>query len=157
MKKIIAIILCAVSLGSLFSACAKSEEKMIDEAGAENNFVDLTTLSSTLVYSEVYNMVTAPESYVGKKVMMRGNFAVYENPKLDKKYYACVIADATACCQQGIEFVLSDDDKLTYPDDYPGEGDEIVVIGDFNTYTEDGNEYCHLENAVLSAADKTGE
>ena len=32
--------------------------------------VDLTQLSSTLVYAEVYNMASNPQSYVGKTVRM---------------------------------------------------------------------------------------
>ena len=35
--------------------------------------VDLTQLSSTLVYAEVYNMASNPQSYVGKTVRMKGN------------------------------------------------------------------------------------
>ena len=37
--------------------------------------VDLTKLSSTMVYSEVYNMMSSPESYMGKRVRMKGSFA----------------------------------------------------------------------------------
>lgn len=110
--------------------------------------VDLTALSSTMVYAEVYNMMTAPESYVGKIVKMHGQFAVYEAEETGLKYFACVISDATACCQQGLEFVLSDT-SLSYPDDYPTLDTEITVIGEFQTYLEDGDTYCHLANSTI--------
>ena len=42
---------------------------------AEGIDVDLTALSSTMVYAEVYNMITAPEQYRGKVVKMEGLFA----------------------------------------------------------------------------------
>lgn len=113
--------------------------------------VDLTTLSSTLVYSEVYNMLTSPDDYIGKTVKMKGLFSLYyaydENDEIipNQIYYACVIADATACCQQGMEFILGNDAK--YPDDYPAEDTEITVVGEFRTYMEGPNMYCHLVNA----------
>jgi len=107
--------------------------------------VDLTKLSSTMVYSEVYNMLTGPESYLGKRVRMKGTFWYAEGD--GRYYFSCIIADATACCAQGIEFVLKDQRKV--PDEYPAEGSEITVVGIFDTYTEDTYQYCQLIDAVL--------
>ncbi len=109
--------------------------------------VDLTALSSTMVYSEVYNMVTAPENYIGKTVKMDGLFAHYHDAATNNDYFACIIQDATACCAQGIEFVLTDD--YTYPDDYPEIDDFIRVVGVFDTYREGDYTYCTLRNAKL--------
>ncbi len=109
--------------------------------------VDLSVLSSTMVYSEVYNMMTNPNDYIGKTVKMSGNFSVFEDVNTGKRYFSVLIADATACCSQGIEFVLGSDKK--YPEDYPQIEDEITVIGKFQTYEEDGNKYCTLVDAVI--------
>ena len=118
-----------------------------DVTGTEGIDVDLTKLSSTMVYSEVYNMMTVPEDYIGKKVKMEGQFAIYEDENAGKIYFACIISDATACCQQGIEFELKDD--LKYPDDYPELGTDVVITGDFDTYSEGDKEYCILRNAIM--------
>ena len=107
--------------------------------------VDLTVLSSTMVYSEVYNMVVYPEDYIGKTVKMKGQFAFYLDESTGKYYFACIIADATACCSQGIEFELKGD--YVYPDDYPEPGTEICVVGVFDTYSEGDYLYCTLRNA----------
>lgn len=107
--------------------------------------VDLTRLSSTMVYSEVNNMMTTPESYVGKVVRMNGKLAVYKYP--ERNYYTCIIKDATACCQQGMEFLWAGDHK--YPDDYPNEGDGIIVTGIFDIYYEGDNKYVQLKDASL--------
>ncbi|MCR5486579.1 MAG: hypothetical protein K6F35_03500 [Lachnospiraceae bacterium] len=115
--------------------------------GTEGIDVDLTTLSSTMVYSEVYNMLVSPENYIGKTVKMDGSFAFYHDEYSNKDYFACVIADATACCSQGIEFILTDD--YTYPDDYPEEGGEICVVGVFDTYQEGDYTYCTLREAKI--------
>ena len=58
------------------------------------------------------------------------------------------ISDATACCSQGIEFVLTDD--YTYPDDYPERGSEICVMGVFDLYEEGTYTYCTLRDAVIA-------
>ena len=107
--------------------------------------VDLTRLNAIMVYSEVNNMMTTPEDYVGKKVRMRGKLAVYKYP--ERNYYTCIIADATACCQQGMEFLWAGNHK--YPEDYPNEGDEITVTGVFDIYYEGDKKYCQLKDSSL--------
>lgn len=108
--------------------------------------IDLSTMSSTFVYAEVYNMLTDPDSYMGKTVRMQGVFTMAEG--VDRNYYACIIADASACCSQGIEFVTTA--ALKYPEEYPPIGSEIIVDGVFDTYLEDGYLYCQLSNAQMS-------
>ncbi len=78
---------------------------------------------------------------------MEGTFNVYKDEKTGKNFYACIVKDATACCEQGIEFVLEGDNK--YPDDYPKNNGKMKVIGTFNSYEEDGKTYVRLEDAVL--------
>ena len=116
-------------------------------SGSGDIDVDLTALSGTMVYSEVYNMMASPGDYVGKTVKMDGTFALYHDEESDNYYFACIVKDATACCSQGIEFVLTDD--YTYPDDYPAPDEEITVVGVFDTYMEGEYMYCTLRSAVL--------
>ncbi len=123
--------------------------KTTDTAAAKID-VDLTQLSSTMVYSEVYNMLNKPDGYKGKTVKMNGAFSVYEDESTGNVYLACIIADATACCSQGIEFQLAG--KHKYPDDYPELGSEITVTGTFGTYDEGEYTYCQLSDATLEVA-----
>lgn len=109
--------------------------------------VDLTVLSATMVYSEVYNMMVSPEDYIGKTVKMKGRFAVYHDEASGSYYFACIIKDATACCAQGIEFVPADDRE--YPEGYPQVDEEICVVGVFDTYREGNYTYCTLRGAKL--------
>ena len=98
-------------------------------------------------------MMYSPDDYIGKTIKMEGQFAIYqatdETGALipDQIYFACVIADATACCSQGLEFVLAG--EHTYPDDYPELGNEITVTGTFELYEEDGFQYCRLADAEM--------
>ena len=118
------------------------------EQNAEVIDVNLTALSSTAVYAEVMNMMVEPESYIGKTVKMKGIFAVYVDETTGQQYFACIIADAFGCCQQGLEFILKGEHK--YPDDYPTADSEITVTGTFETYTEDKFTYCRIKDAVMN-------
>ncbi len=115
--------------------------------GSDDIDVDLTAISGILVYSEVYNMMSTPENYMGKKIKMEGIYTIYFNDSYSVRYDACIVQDATACCATGIEFELSD--ELKFPDDYPEEGDIITVEGIFDTYEEGSYTYCTLRNASL--------
>ena len=156
MKKLFCVVLIVLTLNSL-SACGSKKDKGTTDnqtanpsvsqnqttekssesapttskpaQSADGIDVDLTKLSSTMVYSEVYNMMVSPDNYIGKTVKMNGAFAYYEDPGTKKQYFACIIADATACCSQGLEFILTGDH--TYPNDYPGLSSVITVTGTF--------------------------
>ena len=161
MKKLLAIFTSAVMLVLVFSGCKVTEsqvenkanqtsKKTINDILAESqannttvapkvdypelNYsaeVDLTKLNSNMVYSTVYSMVNSPEEYKGKTVKAQGTFDIFTDPKSGKLFYACVIADATACCSQGLEFVWRGEHN--YPDDYPKVGEPITVGGVFGT------------------------
>ncbi len=148
MKKVICILMSVLILFS-FAACGDAQNTTPNTPSSTGDIdVDLTAMSSTAVYAEVYNMVTTPSDYNGKKVRMTGQFSVYEDESTGNVYFACLIADATACCSQGLEFVLSGD--YTYPNDYPELGTDITVTGIFGTYDEYGNTYCQLTDAVMA-------
>ena len=180
MKKLFCVVLIVLTLSSL-SACGSEKDKGTTDNQAPNPSVsqnqttekssesapttsksaqsadgidvDLTKLSSTMVYSEVYNMMNAPGDYIGKNIKIKGQFAigyVYNTdgtPDESTARFACVIADATACCSQGLEFILTG--EHTYPNDYPELGSEITVTGTFEVYKENGFQYCRLVDATL--------
>lgn len=149
MKKIIAII-CALCVVLSFSACSKNKpilKSTTEQTTARVVDVDLTKLSSTMVYSEVYNMMIYPDQYVGKTVKMQGQYNEYYDEETDKTYYACVIADATACCQQGLEFEIADEfDTLGIINN-----DDIEVVGTFGTYNEGELQYFRLTDTIIKS------
>ena len=101
--------------------------------------LDLTQLSATMVFAEVAAMVRTPEDYLGKRVRMAGPLAVYEaNPALGIDYfYTVVIQDATACCQQGMEFIWPEGTL-------PEAGTGLVVTGTFAEYDCGGLPSYHI-------------
>lgn len=126
------------------SVMSEEEENLKEDDSID---IDLTSLSSTMVYSEVSHMMYEPENYIGKIIKMDGTFSSYYDEATGNYYFACIIKDATACCAQGFEFELTDD--YTYPDDYPKEGDPVSVVGEFDTYQDGEYLYCTLRNARL--------
>lgn len=125
-----------------------SSMKEADEkAETSGDMVDLTVLNSTMVYSEVYDMTSKPENYIGKRVKMAGLFTAYQDETTKKRYFSCIIQDATACCAQGLEFELKE--KRKYPEEYPEEEEEITVVGTFDTYEEEGYMYCVIKDAAF--------
>ena len=110
----------------------ESSEAPVDLKGADGTDLDLTKLSATMVFSEVYNDETK-----------------------DTDYYSCIVQDATACCAQGIEFKLAD--NYRFPDDYPPEGSEITVRGRFDVYKEGEYKYAVLKDAVLEKVNTENE
>lgn len=146
MKGMVAVLIALGLLCSALAGCAPKDAQLGQQsAGGKADSkpdVDLTSLSSTMVYAEVYNMMNEPNRYMGKTVKVRGQY--YANYFEDAKqyYHFIVVADATACCQQGLEFIWSG--EHTYPDDYPEDGTLIEVTGVYGSYKELGETYYYL-------------
>ncbi len=102
-------------------------------------------MSSDMVYLTVYQMLVNPDAYFGKTVRMSGIYyaSYYEVTGLYYQY--CIIADATSCCSQGLEFIW-DDGSHAYPAEYPDNYTQVEVTGTFGTYEELGvTYYCLLD------------
>ncbi len=155
MKNILCLFL-ALILSLTFVSCSKkdAENNTLNSKAANQSSqntsdnsaeIDLTAMSATMVYTELYNMVAKPDAFVGKTVKMRGKYSVYKGD--GRKYYVCEVTDSTACCSQGLEFILKDGEE--YPEYDSKVPCEIEISGKFNTYLEDNQQYVQLEEASL--------
>lgn len=123
-------------------------EKVSEIPQSQSIDIDLTQMSSTMVFGEVYNMMMNPDDYQGKVIKMKGQFLTDIDTANNKRYYACLILDATACCAQGLGFVPKD--GYLYPEDFPEPDGKITVTGTFDYFRE--NEYiinCRLLDADI--------
>ena len=133
---------------------AAEADVLLDEPGAGDEpedggiDLDLTEMSGTVVYAQVYDMMAEPEAYLGSRVRVKGRLSYYRDEESGREYFAAVIADATACCAQGIEFVWAGAHR--YPDDYPPLDTEVTVTGVFDTYDEDGITFVQLKDAGVT-------
>lgn len=109
--------------------------------------LDLTKMSATMIYSTMFDMLVMPEDYIEKNIKVKGWFETYTDPYSGELYYAVVVPDATACCQQGLEFVWPGDHK--YPEDFPQAGADITVTGIYKLIENDGISYNYLEASKI--------
>ena len=105
--------------------------------------LDLTKMSATMIYSTIFDMLIMPEDYVEKIIKVKGWFETYMDTKSGELYYAVLVPDATACCQQGLEFIWKG--NHAYPDDFPKPGQNITVTGIYKMIENDGVTYTYLE------------
>ena len=140
------IIACLVCLWVLFSLCGAGAEMSVREEPIIVD-LDLSGMSGTVVYAQVYNMMYDPDSYLGKVIRMAGYYNYFDDQAHGMVYHACIVPDATACCAQGIEFVWTG--EHLWPDEYPEIGADIIVTGRLEMYEEDGVKYLHLVDADL--------
>ena len=131
-----------------YGQVVNGDSSVIAQYKSDGVDVDLTLMGSDLVYATVYQMMSKPEEYEGKTIRIEGKYYASYYPITDKYYNYCLIADALACCSQGLEFELAG--GAVYPDDYPADQSEVVVTGVFETYTEEAGQtfyYCRLRDA----------
>lgn len=121
----------------------ETETRQPETAGEDGIDVDLSKLSGTMAYAEVYNMMVYPEEYIGKTIRIRGPYYASYLEDTDTYYHYVIITDATACCESGIE-VIWDNNEHVYPDEYPDNLTEVEATGIFNTYEEGGYTYGYI-------------
>ena len=139
-RTVIVAVLCIFALVSASFATEKVSANNVD--------LDLTRMSSTMVYSMVFQMVTEPKKFVGKKIKMKGVFSSYQDEETGRRFFGCVIKDALACCSQGLAFETAK--VRRYPNDYPDEGTPITIIGTFEfEKEEDGIGFPIIKKATL--------
>ena len=142
---------------------ATYEALVIDDSTAEpateeylgepdpNVDVDLTVMGKDMVYATVYQMMCYPEDFIGKKIKTKGTYTACWYEETQKWYTYCIIKDALACCQQGLEFTWEDGNHDM--SEYPEEGTDIEIVGTFRVYKDfedDVYQYCELENATMT-------
>ena len=156
MKKLFLLLICITLLSC--KAKDKTNNAGLEAAAAAKNTVvesvettadqskvdlDLTKMSATMIYSTIFDMLVMAEDYVDKNIKVKGWFETYTDPNTAELYYAVVVPDATACCQQGLEFVWLG--EHSYPADFPETGADITVTGRYKLIENDGITYNYLE------------
>lgn len=118
-------------------SCNKKSTEILDSKNSSfdsdsEDFVDidLTKMSSTMIYAEVFRMMIEPETFEGKRIRISGKFMDFRD--VPESEYAVLVPDATACCEQGIGFKY---DFKTLP-----EVNSIITVTGIFTITYDKND-----------------
>ena len=156
MKRIAAlcsiVLLACVILLAPVPVSAEQETTTVSAYEEQSIDLDLSRLSGTVVYAQIYQMAIHPEDYIGKIIRLSGWYDAVIDSDTGVVYTVCFISDAAACCAQGVEFVWAG--EHSFPDSYPEPGAEITVIGRFETYFEGEWEYMHLVDAEVLLENK---
>jgi len=131
---------------------AASENTKIDENPAEASKVDLdlTSMSNTMIFAEVYKMTNSPDEFLGKTIKVSGRYNTSHSDESGRDYHFILVSDVAGCCQQGIEFIINGDYSNT--DDYPDDNNKIEVTGVFKSYTvfEYTHYYLDTDNSAVT-------
>ena len=113
------------SASAAFFDCTVPQKKVRD--------MDLTRLSSAIVYAQVYNMLMEADNFNGVHVKMNGIF--YENTDSEKgSLFQCVLVkDSTGCCSVGFD-VLKGNESIKFPANLT----EVQVEGTFTVKEDSG-------------------
>ncbi len=142
-KKLMVIFLACLTVAVFLSSC--NEENTQDEQPAEGIDIDLTVMSDTIVYSQVYAMMVSPSDYRGSTIKAEGTFRSEYYEATKTTYNFIIINDATGCCPQGIEFApISEDIEL------PDDGELIELTGVFDLYEEGNNSYYRINADAIT-------
>ena len=122
------------------AAASESHKRPASEGEVD---IDLTGFNANMLYAEVYNMEMNSDDYEGKSVRLTGEFACYiknldenGNPIAEEEVFVCLVSDAMACCQSGMEFIPEPDAKFWQ--ERPPKGSPITVTGVFHTFAIEG-------------------
>ncbi len=100
--------------------------------------IDLSVLSTTMVYSQVFDIMSYPSEYVGQTIKAVGTFyADYYEP-IDEGFTYVVINDATGCCPQGLEFLSTQEMEI------PKDGSTVEIVGVFEEYMSGDFKYYRI-------------
>ncbi len=163
MKKRLLIFAFLCSLLLCLSACGQGSEASAPTTAAQTQpttegalaapqndsgiDIDLTQMTSTMVYSQVYDFLANPMNYIGKTVKMEGSYFPEQAEGGEQVYHFLIINDATGCCPQGLEFICSDPDAV-----FPEENDMLTLVGTFELYDENGWTYFRFQTDEVPAA-----
>ncbi len=157
MKKLLCLTaLCAVTALGMLTGCGADAAQEAPASAAPSpaasasltsvfgagEVVDLTELSSVMVYAEVNNIMTTPDDYIGRTIRMDGLYYASYYEETGLYYHYVIVEDATACCQQGLEFMWADH---IYPQDFPADDTRVEVEGVFRSYEELGITYYYVD------------
>lgn len=106
--------------------------------------VDVSGAEKEAVLAEISAMQLTPEEYEGRMVRVKGKYHFNE---VGEDRYDLVNFDDDNEGLVSLEFILPESYK--YPDDYPKEGEEIVVEGVFDKIESYGISYYAITNAKL--------
>lgn len=102
---------------------------------------DLSRMSATMAYAQLYTMLTEPEKFVGQTVKVRGQYYPSADENGVPLYHFVIVFDAAACCELGIEFLWTGNPPANM---YPPPMSIVEMTGLFDICNDGGEKFCVL-------------
>lgn len=103
---------------------------------------DPARIERELAYVEAVNMNIWPENYVGKTRTVSGQSTSSYFAVTDKTYHSIAVPNKDGTYTEEVEYLTADGT-------YPADGIPVTVTGKFETYMENGIQYCRLKDAKI--------
>lgn len=123
---------------SLLDPSAPVYDAVTDFTIAEVPQQDMSRMSATMAYAQLYNIFMEQEKYVGQTLRMRGQYAPMRDENGQAKYHFIMVYDNAACCELGLEFIWLS------PGAYPKDQSLIELTGVFDICNDGGEKFCVL-------------
>ena len=114
---------------------ARAPTDVIATTASPFNFTFCPALSKNIAHTTVIAIT---------KGVLFVKFNMQTDEVTGNTYYFCIIADATECCAEGMEFTPADK-SIQLPDI----DREITVTGVFDLYEDNGYKFFHIADAVI--------
>lgn len=114
--------------------------------------MDLSDMSYTMAYAQVYSMVMAPKRHAGETMRIQGSYYGFQTEDGEDVHLILIIDDA-GCCEVGMEFQMTGNHK--WPQDFPPNNSIIRLTGLVDTISHGDNVFPLLvanEIQVVQAA-----
>ncbi len=104
---------------------------------------DLTKMTGLMAYSFVFEVLVDPESYRGDIIKANGFFYRGLSEFTGRNFNYVMVGDDTACCWQGLEFLISGVENTD--ENYPAQNADIEVVGELKSYDAAGYTFFYLD------------
>ena len=159
MKKILIVI---VLLVIVFSGCGsdsddnnKSDSKNASVAGNENNAKKnsdsaMIEITEKLFVGQVNDIYINTDDYIGQTIKYEGLVKTY--PLADGSEVKCVIRYGPGCCGTDGDCGF----EIAYDDEMPADDEWVEVVGDVETFEEDGISYIRVKASSVKVLKERG-
>jgi len=168
MKKLMALfIICACFMtacgsGNISATPAETANPAVaassaakDDAGSQNVSAvssDIVEIKDKMFLTQVTDVYTNPNDYMGKTIKYEGIFDIFEIPEKSLKYYS-VIRYGPGCCGDDGNVGF----EVKWDGEYPKQNDWVEATGVLEEYKEGSYMYLRIALSSLNVLDVRGE
>lgn len=107
----------------------EEEQGSVAESSESPVDIDVTSLSSTMIAAELFNVQRNMPDYIGKTIKLKGKYNEYYDSYYERTIHLVYAMDEGGCCPIEFEIVLPEGES------YPQKENEIEIFGKISSDT----------------------